>query len=97
MTVYVDNMRARFGRMIMCHMVADSEEELLAMADRIGVQRRWHQYPGTPRSHFDICRSKRDLAVQNGAREVGLLDIGRILRAKVEAARQPCTRRDNLP
>ncbi len=39
----------RFGRMLMCHMMADSTDELLAMADRIGVQRKWLQHPRTPR------------------------------------------------
>lgn len=68
--VYVDDMRASFGRMVMCHMLADCDEELLAMADRIGVARRWHQYPGTPRSHFDIALSKRALAVAAGAGEI---------------------------
>ena len=47
MTVYVDNMQAPFGRMKMCHMVADTSEELLAMADKIGVQRKWLQKAGT--------------------------------------------------
>ena len=70
MTVYVDDMRAPYGRMVMCHMVADSEDELLSMADRIGVARRWHQYPGTPKSHFDIALVKRRLAVEHGAIEI---------------------------
>lgn len=82
MTVYVDDMRAKFGRMTMCHMVADSESELLEMADRIGVSRRWHQYPGTPRSHFDICLSKRTLAVAAGAVEVTIKEVARMTLAK---------------
>ncbi|MNL20613.1 hypothetical protein D3C87_1418700 [compost metagenome] len=70
MTVYVDNMNASYGRMKMFHMLADSDEELLAMADKIGVQRRWHQNPGTIKSHFDICTSKREKAVAFGAVEI---------------------------
>lgn len=78
MTVYVDDMRAPFGNMVMCHMWADTLEELLAMVDRIGVQRKWIQgHPslsfGKHRSaswvHFDITLSKRALAVSAGAIE----------------------------
>lgn len=67
MTVYVDDMEAKYGRMKMCHMLADSDEELHEMAARIGVARRWHQKPGTPRSHYDICLSKKALALAAGA------------------------------
>ena len=70
MTVYVDDMRAAFGRMVMCHMTADSSEELLAMADAIGVQRKWLQHPGKWKEHFDIALSKRALAVKAGAMEI---------------------------
>lgn len=45
MTVYVDDVRHPFRRMVMSHMWADSLDELLAMADRIGVARRWLQQP----------------------------------------------------
>jgi len=63
MAVYVDDMRAPFGRMIMCHMIADTTAELLYMADRIGIARRWLQDAGTWKEHFDISLSKRALAL----------------------------------
>lgn len=87
MTVYVDDMRAPFGRMVMCHMLADTTDELLAMADRIGVDRRWRQKAGTPHEHFDIALSKRALAVKAGAVEIDKYKLSEILRAKREAAK----------
>lgn len=71
MAVYVDNMRAPYGRLIMCHMLADTDDELHAMADRIGVARRWHQG-----DHYDICLSKRALAVAAGAVEISMRQAG---------------------
>ena len=82
MTVYVDDMRASFGRMKMCHMVADSTDELLDMADKIGVARKWLQRPGTAHEHFDIAMSKRRLAVEAGAIEIDRRRLYEILRAK---------------
>lgn len=78
MSVYVDDMAAPFGNMVMCHMWADTNEELLAMADAIGVQRKWiqgHQelsfgkHKNASWVHFDIAKSKRALAVKAGAIE----------------------------
>lgn len=43
MAVYVDDMEASYGRVVICHMLADTTDELLAMADKIGVQRKWLQ------------------------------------------------------
>lgn len=71
MTVYVDDFNANYGRMVMVHMLADSDDELHAMADRIGVARRWHQAPPKHDSHYDICLSKKALAVKAGAVEIG--------------------------
>ena len=68
MSVYVDAMRAPYRGMVMCHMLADSLDELHAMADAIGVQRRWFQNKRTP--HYDICLSKRALALKFGAVEL---------------------------
>jgi hypothetical protein len=67
MAVYVDDMQAQYGRMKMCHMIGETDAELHAMAARIGVARKWHQKPGTPRSHYDICLSKKALALAAGA------------------------------
>jgi len=53
--------------MVMCHCIADSHDELIAMMDRIGVQRKWIQRVNTHREHFDICKTKRALAVRAGA------------------------------
>lgn len=80
--VYVDNMQARLGRMKMCHMVADTDDELHTMADRIGVARRHHQKPGTPHSHYDICLAKRKLALKSGAIEINRSQLGALIKAK---------------
>lgn len=81
MPVYVDDMKARYGRMTMCHM-ADSDDELHAMAAKIGISRRWHQKPGTPQSHYDICLTKRAAAIQFGAREITQREAGHLIRQK---------------
>lgn len=69
MAVYVDNMRAKFGRMIMCHCLADTEEELFDMMDKIGVDRKWYQTKNG-NLHFDISLSMRAKAVKLGAIEI---------------------------
>lgn len=69
MSVYVDDFRAPYGRMVMCHMLADSEQELHDMAEQLGLPRKYYQaHASTP--HYDICLSKRRLAVQLGAIEI---------------------------
>jgi hypothetical protein len=69
-TVYVDDMKARLGRMVMCHLIADTDEELHAMAALLGVARRWHQAPPRHESHYDIALGKRMKAVAAGAVQI---------------------------
>lgn len=88
MSVYVDPAVHRFGRMLMCHMMATSTAELLAMADRIGVQRKWIQHPGEWCEHFDVCKSKRSLAVSAGAVEVTSRALVLAARARAEHRKQ---------
>ena len=38
MAVYIDDMNAKYGRMTMCHMIADTDKELREMALRLFVQ-----------------------------------------------------------
>ncbi len=74
MTIYVDDMRAKFGRLIMCHMIADTDAELREMADKIGVAQKWHQS-----DHFDIALSKRAIAVSLGAVEITWRQAGAMM------------------
>ncbi|OOO15628.1 DUF4031 domain-containing protein [Agrobacterium pusense] len=76
MSVYVDDVRHKFGNMVMCHLWADTDDELLAMVDRIGVQRKWIQghktlsfgkHRDASWVHFDISLSKKALAIAAGA------------------------------
>jgi len=75
--VYVDDMKARYGRMTMCHMGADTEAELHEMAMRIGVRRRWYQG-----DHYDICMKMRARAVIRGAKEVTQREFVQIVRRR---------------
>lgn len=71
MSVYVDPAVWPYGRMMMCHMIADTHAELVAMARAIGVAEKWIQHPGHfRREHFDVCKSKRAEAIRRGAIEI---------------------------
>ena len=78
MPVYVDTAKHPFGRMVMCHMVADSLEELHAMADRIGLRREWFQPLSSP--HYDVSKTKRAKAIAAGAIELDRRDFVGVLR-----------------
>ena len=87
MSVYVDDMKAKVGRMVMCHMLADTREELDAMADKIGVARKWIQKPGTPKEHYDISLGARAKAVGAGAVEITMREAGAVVLRRFDAAK----------
>ena len=90
MGVYVDQPQHRFGRMLMCHLLADTPTELHAMVDRIGVARRWYQHSAsTP--HYDIAKGKRALAISHGALEVDRRELVAIIRRIHDAIRRRTT------
>lgn len=62
MTVYVDDAKIPYGRMLMCHMVADGVAELHAFAGALRIRRSWFH-----RGHYNICQQKRAAALENGA------------------------------
>lgn len=91
MSVYVDNFYVTgvtYRGMKMCHMIADTREELLGMAVSIGVQRKWIQDFDTPREHFDICQKKRAMAVKLGAIEIGFRELAEKTRTRTYEGKQ---------
>lgn len=82
MTVYVDDYFAPYGRMKMCHMVADTHEELVKMVNDIGLSTKWIQKAGTPQEHFDLSMAYRQRAIRHGAKPVTYKQLGAIIRMK---------------
>ncbi len=76
MSVYIDGLMNHGWRLgPNCHMVADTLEELHAMADKIGLKRAWFQgqpagkgQSGIP--HYDLTASRRERAMKAGAVEL---------------------------
>jgi hypothetical protein len=53
-----------------CHLTADSFEELLLMAKKIGLRYEWIQESRNGTLHFDLTINKRKLALKYGAMEL---------------------------
>ena len=79
MPVYIDDQKNPYGRMIMSHMGADKLKELHEMADAIGLSRGYFQDHGLP--HYDLCQSKKQIALNLGAIEVAAKELVRVIKS----------------
>lgn len=66
MAVYLDNAKAKKGRVTYCHLFADTDLELHALAADLGVARCWFHRAGTARRHYDLPWEKRRVALLKG-------------------------------
>lgn len=74
--IYIDDMQlsAKVGPIdgVWSHLLSDlpgeaGTAELVAFAERLGIEARWIQNPGTPTEHFDVREPTRQRALALGA------------------------------
>ena len=85
MACFVDTVRSYPGKGLrfteFCHLLADTRAELHAMADQLGIPRRFFQdHPW--RWHHDLPEQLRARAIELGAVEVTMHDVGALLRSR---------------
>ena len=83
--VYVDPMYAngwvlRGWEVKNCHLIADTDEELHAFAEKLGMKRTWFQ--GGKTSHYDLTQRRRDEAVRLGAVELTRRELALWIKAQ---------------
>jgi len=88
-SVYVDGMqmhahapKVRGRAVAWCHMMADTEAELLEMATQLGLKLHWRDG-----DHFDLTSKQRERAINLGAKPVTSRDLV-ALRQKARGATQ---------
>lgn len=82
MSVYIDSANIKYRNMIMCHIIADTDDEFGLFINKIGVNIKHWQFKGTRKSHFDICLFKKKLALKFGAIEVSSKELINIIKLK---------------
>lgn len=82
MTAYVDDKQIPYGRMKMCHLLADTTVELEDMARTIGVDVRHIEHRGEPNEHLNVSQTYRTKAVKAGAVELDSRGLVKLIRKK---------------
>lgn len=85
MAVYVD-MLIDYGWRLgpSCHMTATTEKELHEFAISIGLKRSWCDRKTPELIHYDLIKSKRDLAISKGAIVLNRAQMCARIEAKME-------------
>jgi hypothetical protein len=85
MTVYVDPavFKKPGGRKRYCHVASDTEAELHAFAERLGLKRHFF-HAGAKHVHYDLAEERRPAALAAGAVEVTSRELARIARPRAE-------------
>lgn len=91
MVVYVDNIRIAAdvpnGNHVISgtwsHLVADTHDELMAFAARLGLNPAWLQNPHQPLEHFDVTANVRARAVRLGALPLEWQEAAALTEAKL--------------
>jgi hypothetical protein len=101
--IYVDNFRvpATVGRLRArwSHLTSDTVEELHAFAESIGLRRAWFQEAckhgrcvPCPHWHYDVTDTKRQQAIDAGAKAIDLREMGALMSVRRAAMREANTR-----
>ncbi len=70
-----------------CHLFADTHEELMAVAEKAGLNPKWIQDAGTPDEHFDVTGKKIPAVVKAGAQPVSWRFTGQYFAERHDRAR----------
>ncbi len=89
MGVYVDDAIWEWRGRAWCHLVADTDAELAAFAERLGLKPEWLQHrPARPwLDHYDLPDYGRERAIELGAAPVTRAEIVAVIRARRERMR----------
>jgi hypothetical protein len=86
MSVYVDDAVHPWRGQRWAHLMADTLEELHAMAARLGIPRRAFQNK-TSGAHYDVTADLRDLAIASGAVAISRHHDRALLKAVIARAK----------
>lgn len=79
----IDNAATRRHGHGWCHMIADTTDQLDAMALAIGLRTSYRQHSGKPLEHYDLTPSKREQAIRKRAQPLAAEEFRRLLVLRV--------------